>query len=120
MPLHTPSSWTFWLSVALVLLAIISRFGHLPYLGPYAGWVWSRGLPHSGVRLHRQDEVESSYSLFDGLMDGAAVMHDIVMSAYELLEWRIDVVEINIGDEAIDAGIYAGGFLAMQIAARGN
>jgi len=39
MPLHTPSSWTFWLSVALVLLAIIARFAHLPYLGPYAGWV---------------------------------------------------------------------------------
>jgi hypothetical protein len=30
-------------------------------------------------------------------MDGAAVTHDIVMSAYELLEWRIDVVEIDIG-----------------------
>ena len=77
--------------------------------GPVCGLGRSRGLPHSGVRLHRQDEVESSYSLFDGLMDGAAVMHDIVMSAYELLEWRIDVVEINIGDEAIDAGVDAGG-----------
>jgi hypothetical protein len=53
-------------------------------------------------------------------MYGAAMTHDIVVSCYELLEWRIDVVEINIGDEAIDAGIYAGGFLAMQIAARGN
>ena len=56
----------------------------------------------------------------DGVMDGAAVTHDIVVSAYELLEWRIDVVEINIGDEAIDAGVNAGGSLAMQItAARG-
>ncbi|HVI14164.1 MAG TPA: hypothetical protein VM822_14945 [Pseudolabrys sp.] len=43
MPLHTPSAWTFWLSVVLVLLAIVSRFGHLPYLGPYAGWVGVAG-----------------------------------------------------------------------------
>jgi len=53
-------------------------------------------------------------------MDGAAVAHDIVVSAYELLEWRIDVVEIDIGDEAIDAGVNAGGSLAMQITARGD
>ena len=39
MPLHTPSAWTFWLSVALVVLAIVSRFGHIPYLETYAGWI---------------------------------------------------------------------------------
>ena len=39
MPLHTPSAWTFWLSVVLVVLAIISRFGHIPYLDSYAAWV---------------------------------------------------------------------------------
>jgi len=35
-----------------------------------------------------------------------------------LLEWRIDVVEINVGDEAIDARINAGRFRTMQITAR--
>ena len=30
MPLHTPSAWTFWLSVALVVIAIIVRFAHMP------------------------------------------------------------------------------------------
>ena len=39
MPLHTPSAWTFWLSVVLAVLAIVSRLAHLPYLAPYAGWV---------------------------------------------------------------------------------
>ena len=57
MPLHTPSAWTFWLSVVLAVLAIVSRLAQLPYLAPYAGWVGLRGLPHSGDRLHRQDEV---------------------------------------------------------------
>ena len=60
----------------------------------------------------------ASCGLFDGVMDGAAVTHDIVMSAYELLEWRIDIVEVNIGDEAIDAGVNAGRSLAMQITTR--
>ena len=39
MPLHTPSAWSFWLSVALVVLAIVSRFAHIPYLETYAGWI---------------------------------------------------------------------------------
>jgi hypothetical protein len=39
MPLHTPSAWTFWLSVALVVIAIIARFAHIPVLGVYAGWI---------------------------------------------------------------------------------
>ena len=39
MPLHTPSAWTFWLSVVLVVLAIISRFGHIPFLDSHAAWV---------------------------------------------------------------------------------
>ena len=58
MPLHTPSAWTFWLSVVLAVLAIISRLAQFPYLGPYAGWIGTRGLPHSGDWLHRQDEVK--------------------------------------------------------------
>ena len=43
MPLHTPSSWTFWLSVILVVLAIILRFGHISPAGTYAGWLGVAG-----------------------------------------------------------------------------
>ena len=39
MDLHTPSKWTFWLSVALVILAIIVRFAHVPGVEPYASWI---------------------------------------------------------------------------------
>jgi hypothetical protein len=38
-PKHTPSDWTFWLSVALVVLAIVSALVHIPYLSMYALWV---------------------------------------------------------------------------------
>ena len=37
--MHTPSAWTFWLSVALVVLAIISAFVHIPFISMYALWV---------------------------------------------------------------------------------
>src|SRR3974390_1370170 len=53
---------------------------------------------------------KASGELVDGLMNGAAVPLDVVVGGYELLEWRIDVVEINVGDEAIDARIDAGRF----------
>jgi hypothetical protein len=39
MPMHTPSAWTFWLSVVLVVIAIISMFVHIPYISMYAFWV---------------------------------------------------------------------------------
>jgi hypothetical protein len=39
MPLHTPSAWTFWLSVVLVILAIISIFVRIPFITMYAFWV---------------------------------------------------------------------------------
>jgi hypothetical protein len=39
MDLHTPSKWTFWLSVALVVLAIIVGFAHVSGLEPYASWI---------------------------------------------------------------------------------
>lgn len=38
-PKHTPSDWTFWLSVALVVLAIVSAFVNIPYVSTYALWV---------------------------------------------------------------------------------
>jgi hypothetical protein len=43
MELHTPSKWTFWLSVALVVLAIIVRFAHVPGVEPYASWIEAIG-----------------------------------------------------------------------------
>jgi hypothetical protein len=39
MPLHTPSAWTFWLSVVLVVLAIVSMFVDIPFVSKYAFWV---------------------------------------------------------------------------------
>jgi hypothetical protein len=39
IPIHTPSAWTFWLSLALVVLAIVSSFVHIPYVSMYALWV---------------------------------------------------------------------------------
>jgi amino acid transporter len=42
MDLHTPSKWTFWLSVILVVLAIILRFAHIRGVEPYeqyASWI---------------------------------------------------------------------------------
>jgi len=39
MDLHTPSKWTFWLSIVLVVLAIIVRFAHVPDVEPYASYI---------------------------------------------------------------------------------
>jgi hypothetical protein len=43
MPLHTPSKWTFWLSVILVVLAIIVRFAHISPIDAYAAWLEGAG-----------------------------------------------------------------------------
>jgi len=39
MQMHTPSEWTFWLSLVLVLLAIVSVLVRLPVHSEYALWV---------------------------------------------------------------------------------
>jgi heme/copper-type cytochrome/quinol oxidase subunit 1 len=39
MSMHTPSDWTFWLSVALVALAIVAWFVHIPTISEYGFWV---------------------------------------------------------------------------------
>ena len=39
MPMHTPTAWTFWLSVVLVVVAIVSMFVQIPYVSAYALWV---------------------------------------------------------------------------------
>ncbi len=38
-PMHTPSDWTFWLSVVLVVIAIISVLVFIPVISLYAFWV---------------------------------------------------------------------------------
>ena len=83
---------------------------------------WSRELQALGHRVRLMPPAVSgpkaSGELVDGLMNGAAVPLDVVVGGHELLEWRIDVVEINVRDEAIDARINAGRFHTMQITAR--
>ena len=83
---------------------------------------WSRELQALGHRVRLMPPAVSgakaSGELADGLMNGAAVPLGVVVGGYELLEWRIDVVEINVRDEAIDARINAGRFRTMQITAR--
>jgi hypothetical protein len=39
MEMHTPSRWTFWLSLALVLLAIVAYFVDIPYVSKYELWI---------------------------------------------------------------------------------
>jgi hypothetical protein len=38
-PMHTPSDWTFWLSVALVVLAIVSLYVFIPFVSAHAFWI---------------------------------------------------------------------------------
>ena len=38
MEMHTPSEWTFWLSVVLVILAIMSAFVSIPFVSQYTLW----------------------------------------------------------------------------------
>jgi len=38
-PMHTPSDWTFWLSVVLVLLAVIATFVRIEYVSPHVLWI---------------------------------------------------------------------------------
>jgi hypothetical protein len=39
MEMHTPSRWTFLLSLALVLLAIVSYFVNIPFVSEYDLWI---------------------------------------------------------------------------------
>ena len=36
MTMHTPSAWTFWLSVLLVIIAVVATFVAIPYVSKYA------------------------------------------------------------------------------------
>ena len=46
--------------------------------------------------------------------------HNVVVRGHEFLQRRIDIVEIDIGDEAIDSGIDAARLVAMKEATRRN
>src|SRR5262245_37638512 len=54
------------------------------------------------------------------LVDRAAVAHDVSMRHDELLERSLDIVEIDVGNEAVDTGIDAGRLLSVHIAIGGN
>src|SRR5262249_36488076 len=46
--------------------------------------------------------------------------HQIGMRRDELLERRLDLVEINVGDESVDTGVDAGRLRPVQVAVRGD
>jgi hypothetical protein len=54
------------------------------------------------------------------VVDRATVAHDISMRQDELFERGLDVVEVDVGGEAIDACLDAGWLLPMHIGFRGN
>src|SRR5258708_23131577 len=62
----------------------------------------------------------ASYRPADRLMNRAAMQDDILVGDDELLQRRIDIVEIDVGDEAVDGGIDAGRLPAMDITLRGD
>jgi hypothetical protein len=39
MAMHTPSDWTFWLSLVLVAVAVLALFVSIPLATKYAFWV---------------------------------------------------------------------------------
>ena len=49
-------------------------------------------------------------------MNAATMPHDIVMRDDELLQRRVDVVEVDVGDEAVESGVDAGRLVAMDVA----
>jgi hypothetical protein len=56
----------------------------------------------------------------DSRVDRGAMADEVAVRGDKLLERRIDRVEINIGDEAVDAGVDAGRLGSMQVAVRGH
>ena len=72
MPLRTPSAWTFWLSVALALLAVEARDDSA--FGSVGGLDWPCGLPCSCGWLHCQDEVKWSREAIASAQNGRAYL----------------------------------------------
>src|SRR5271170_6537447 len=61
-----------------------------------------------------------SGSRSDSRVDRGAMADEVGVRDDKLLERRIDRVEINIGDEAVDAGVDAGRLGSMQVTVRGH
>jgi hypothetical protein len=56
MRMHTPSRWTFLLSLALVVLAIVSKFVKIPYVSQYDLWVAVAGYVVLVIGCHFKTE----------------------------------------------------------------
>lgn len=56
MKMHTPSRWTFLVSLVLVLLAILSHFVRIPYVTQYALWVSVVGYAVLVIGCHFKTE----------------------------------------------------------------
>src|SRR5581483_854132 len=87
-----------------------------------AMWLASSGMAFSGLGFASRRSLARQVSRVSThhLMDRAAVPHDIVVRHHELLQRRVDVVEIDIGDEAVEAGIDAARYVAVNIAVTGD
>ena len=44
------------------------------------------------------------------------MLYQTVVRDHEFLQWRLDVIEVNVGNEAIDAGVDGRRSVAMYIA----
>src|ERR1700680_4530739 len=66
------------------------------------------------VRHRRLDLIPLSHT--DCRVDGTAMLCQTVVRDHEFLQWRLDVVEVDVGDEAIDAGVDGRRSVAMHIA----
>src|SRR5690349_5949067 len=77
----------------------------------------SRGA-HSWTRPDEEDEGRNArLSLRGPFVNGHAMAHNVLPRRHELFQRRVDLVEINIGDEAVDAGVDAGGVRSVYVAA---
>jgi hypothetical protein len=56
MKMHTPSRWTFLLSLVLVLLAIVAHFVNIPFVTRYDLWVAVVGYAVLVVGCHFKTE----------------------------------------------------------------
>ena len=62
------------------------------------------------VRHRRLDLIPLSHT--DCRVDGTAMLCQTVVRDHEFLQWRLDVVEIDVGDKAVEARVDAGGLRA--------
>src|SRR5271156_5189121 len=75
-----------------------------------------RGRARHGHR--RLDLISLSHT--DCRVDGTAMSCQTVMRDHEFLQWRFDIVEIDVSDEAIDAGVDGRRSVPVHIALPGD